>query len=98
MSVSDTARVFVIFGVLGVANVSRAQPQTPAEPAEAKASRAVQKLLDEAMTYVPAKRGTEALVVAERALVAALAEGDGAGEAQAQKLRAQALSALNRSE
>src|SRR5215472_16282605 len=99
MSVTDIAQVLLTIGVLGAAKVSPAQPQTPAEPAEAKASPAVQKLLDEATTYdVSAKRPAEALVAAERALAAAQTENDGAGEAQAQKLRAQALSALNRSE
>src|SRR5215813_1782670 len=98
MSATDIAQVLVTIGLLGVAKVSPAQPQAPAEPAEPKASPAVQKLLDEAMAYVPAKRSVEALAEAERALVAAHAENDGAGEAQAQKARAQALSALNRSE
>jgi len=98
MSVTDIARVLVTIGVLGLVNVSPAQPQTPAEPAEVKASPAVQKLLDEATTHASAKRPAEALATADRALVAAQVEKDGAGEAQAQKLRAQALTALNRGE
>ena len=98
MSVTDIARVLVTIGVLGLMKVSPAQPQTLAEPAELKASPAVQNLLDEATTHASAKRPAEALATADRALVAAQVEKDGAGEAQAQKLRAQALSALNRGE
>src|SRR6516165_2134305 len=85
-----------MIGVLGLAKVSPAEKQTPAEPAEPKPSPTVQKLLDEATTGVAAKWNAEALALAERALVAAHAENDGAGEAQAQRLRAQVLSAMNR--
>ena len=98
LSVTDIAQVLVTICVLGVAKISPAQSQTRAEPAEAKASPSVQKLLDEATAYVPAKRSEEALASAERALARARSENDEAGVAQAQKLRAQALSALNRSE
>ena len=96
MSVTDIARVLIMIGVLGLAKVSPAEKQTPAEPAEPKPSPTVQKLLDEATTGVAAKWNAEALALAERALVAAHAENDGAGEAQAQRLRAQVLSAMNR--
>jgi len=87
-----------MIGVLGLAKVSAAETQTRAEPAEPKPSPTVQKLLDKATADVSAKRNAEALALAERALVAAHAENDGAGEAQAQRLRAQVLSAMNRRE
>jgi CHAT domain-containing protein/Tfp pilus assembly protein PilF len=88
----------VTLALLGMAGASRAQLETPKEPPEPKALPAVQTLLDDAKTHLTAQRPAEALAAAERGLAAASAEKDGAGEAQAQRLRARALSTLNRSE
>lgn len=98
MSLTEIAPLLVTIGLLGAGSVSPTAPQTTLAPTEPKASPAVQKLLDEAIAHVSEQRPAEAMAVVGQALDAAHSGKDVAGEAQAERVRAKALSALNRND
>src|SRR5437870_4288823 len=94
MRVSVFLLTCVAFTTLLLASAALAAPDAPAnEPSAPQPTPAVQKLLDEAAHKIEAKEQPQALKVAGDALAAARAAGDGAGQAQAEEVRARALEA-----
>lgn len=90
--------VLLVFALCSTAHKGYSQEQKPSEPPAPKPSATVQAALVESNQFIKNKQFNEAVEAAERAITAAKAEKDVAGDALAYRSKALALEGLSQTD